>query len=153
MFCKQLPHAVNYGHEVDINNKLQPKLMNQGVSAPKLLNELTCACTDNMCNATCTCVLHDQLYSTACKCMETLPFSDEVYSEAWCTNPLTISALTMLIGTDESDNNESQAMTWLNEGQYATCVFIIFETHLLHWYKNKFCLNSGTIIKLVAKGI
>ena len=43
--------------------------------------------------------------------METLPIGDDVDSEAWCTNPLTISALAIHSDTDESDNGELRAMT------------------------------------------
>ena len=37
----------------------------------------------------------------ACKCMATLPFSDEVYFEAWYTNPHTISALAIYSDTEK----------------------------------------------------
>ena len=55
----------------------------------------------------------DQPYSPACKCIATLPFGDEAYSEASCTKPLTKSPLAILDGRDESDNDESQVMTRL----------------------------------------
>jgi len=57
MSFQQLPVAASYGYEIDVNNKLQPKLMNLAVSASELLNKLICACTDNMRNVNCTCLL------------------------------------------------------------------------------------------------
>ena len=109
---QQLSGGVRYGYEMDVNKKLQPKLMNQGVSAPELLNELICACTNNMTNAKCICLRNDQPYSPAGKCMATLPFGDEVRTKAWCTNPFTISALDKHSDTDESDNAEIHPMTF-----------------------------------------
>ena len=54
--------------------------------------------------------IYDQTFSPSCKCIGTLQFGDEVYSEQWCTNSLTISILDIHSDTYESDNDESQAL-------------------------------------------
>ena len=43
--------------------------------------------------------------------MTTLPFGDDVDSETWCTNPLTILALAIHRDIDERGNDDLPVMT------------------------------------------
>lgn len=81
-----------YGYE-HVDGKLKPKLMNQGITAPELQNDLFCSCSEGSCGlGSCTCYKHNQPCTAVCKCKACLPEETDEYT-IWCTNPCTLESV------------------------------------------------------------
>ena len=94
---QQLPNCRDFGYEMGPNGNLQPVLMNQGISAPELLNDLICDCKDNECNETCICFFNNQTCTAACGCGASLPMDDV---DTCCSNPFTLE-VSIHAGSDD----------------------------------------------------
>ena len=62
-----LPDPENYGFIKMDERMMTPRMMTQDISAPELLNSLTCQCKD-YCTKDCSCVSNNQPCSPACSC-------------------------------------------------------------------------------------
>ena len=100
---QNIPHPIENGYEKNSEDKLHAKLMSQGVSAPKVLNEFICDCPENACSVVFnkyTCLINSQSYTSACECRAFQPEVD--VPDICCTNPFTMEALPH---SNESDSD------------------------------------------------
>ena len=91
---QMIPNPVEYGYYKDENNNVCPKLMTQEISAPELLNNLSCDCED-FCTGDCLCVVNNQPCTSICGC------GKEDEHDRLCMNRFTIDMLTSASTSDE----------------------------------------------------
>ena len=81
-----LPDPENYGFIKMDERMMTPRMMTQDISAPELLNSLTCQCKD-YCTEVCSCVTN-QPCSPACSCEPDADTDEQLWM-----NKFTISIL------------------------------------------------------------
>ena len=93
----ETPEPSEFGYETDAEDRLRPRMMTQGVSAPELLNDYLCECPVGECSdvSACICVMNAQPCTSACSCQAVMCELDE--SHMSCNNPFMI--------TTESDSD------------------------------------------------